>query len=76
MRKSFQMIGRILARTLKDSRMLDLPLSDLMCRALLGEEETFTFRDLFQLDAQLARSLQQLHQFAADNQGKYKNKCT
>ena len=48
--------------------MLDLPLSDLMCRCLLGEEETFSFRDLFQLDAQLARSLQQLHTFAANDQ--------
>jgi hypothetical protein len=48
--------------------MLDLPLSNLMCRVLLNEDETFTFRDLFQLDSQLARSLQQLHQFAANDE--------
>ena len=48
--------------------MLDLPLSELMCRVLLSEEETFSFRDLFQLDSQLARSLQQLHSFAANDQ--------
>jgi len=67
-KRIFQLFGRILSRAVKDSRMLDLPLSDLMCRVLLCEEDTFSFRDLFQLDAQLARSLQQLHTFAANDQ--------
>ena len=30
----------------------------------MSEEETFKFRDLYELDAQLARSLQQLHTFS------------
>jgi len=64
----FKFFGQLLGRALKDSRLLDLPLSPLLCRYLLSEEETFKFRDLYELDAQLARSLQQLHTFSSNGE--------
>ena len=63
-----KLLGRCLARALKDSRMLDLPISNLMARALLNEEEYFQFNDLQSLDSQLHRSLQQLKSFIHTNQ--------
>ena len=48
--------------------MLDLPISNLMARALLNEEEYFQFNDLQSLDSQLHRSLQQLKSFIHTNQ--------
>ena len=63
-----QLLGRCLARSLKDSRMLDLPISDLMSRGLLQEEEYFSFNDLQSLDSQLHRSLQQLKSLIHTNQ--------
>ena len=65
---SFKLLGRCLARALKDSRMLDLPISNLMARALLNEEDYFQFNDLQSLDSQLHRSLQQLKSFIHTNQ--------
>ena len=48
--------------------MLDLPISDLMARGLLNEEEYFSFNDLQSLDSQLHRSLQQLKGLIHSNQ--------
>ncbi|CAG5104741.1 Oidioi.mRNA.OKI2018_I69.chr1.g1498.t1.cds [Oikopleura dioica] len=64
----FKFFGQLLGRALKDSRLLDLPLSPLLCRYLLSEEETLKFRDLYELDAQLARSLQQLQTFSSNGE--------
>ena len=57
-----------MARSLKDSRMLDLPISSLFCRAILGEQDYFQFNDLQSLDCQLHRSLQQLKTLIQSNQ--------
>ena len=57
-----------MARSLKDSRMIDLPISILMSRVLLDEADYFHFYDLQSLDQQLYRSLQQLKSFIHTNQ--------
>ena len=57
-----------MARSLKDSRMIDLPISMLMSRVLLDEMDYFHFYDLQSLDSQLYRSLQQLKSFIYANQ--------
>ena len=57
-----------MARSLKDSRMIDLPISMLMSRVLLDEADYFHFYDLQSLDKQLYRSLQQLKSFIHTNQ--------
>ena len=57
-----------MARSLKDSRMIDLPISMLMSRVLLDEMDYFHFYDLQSLDSQLYRSLQQLKSFIHSNQ--------
>ena len=57
-----------MARSLKDSRMIDMPISNLMSRVLLGETDYLHFYDLQSLDQQLYRSLQQLKSFIHTNQ--------
>ena len=57
-----------MARSLKDSRMIDMPISNLMSRVLLGETDYLHFYDLQSLDQQLHRSLQQLKSFIHTNQ--------
>uniref|UniRef100_UPI00358FECBF E3 ubiquitin-protein ligase TRIP12 isoform X2 n=1 Tax=Myxine glutinosa TaxID=7769 RepID=UPI00358FECBF len=56
----FRFLGRLMAKALLDSRMLDLPLSLPFCRWLLGQESCLGLAGIASLDAQLYRSIRQL----------------
>ncbi|CAG5128805.1 unnamed protein product, partial [Candidula unifasciata] len=56
----FKFLGKFMAKALMDSRMLDLPLSLIFYKWILGQENSLTSSDLFHVDRVLARSFQQL----------------
>ncbi|XP_052815932.1 E3 ubiquitin-protein ligase TRIP12-like isoform X2 [Mya arenaria] len=53
-------LGKLMAKSLMDSRMLDIPLSEVFFKWLLGQEHSLTSSDLSHLDPGLARSFSQL----------------
>ncbi|CAG0886044.1 unnamed protein product [Darwinula stevensoni] len=56
----FRFLGRLMAKALMDSRMLDLPLSEAFYAWLLGEERCLTVKDVAHIDTTMARSLSEL----------------
>ncbi|RUS90169.1 hypothetical protein EGW08_002048, partial [Elysia chlorotica] len=56
----FKFLGKFMAKALMDSRMLDLPLSRVFYKWILGQESTLTSADLYHVDRVVARSFQQL----------------
>lgn len=58
--KKFDFIGRLLAQTLLDSRMLDIPFSPIFFKWLLHEEDTVGSADLYFLDPILYKSLKEI----------------
>lgn len=58
----FKFLGKLLAKAVMDSRMVDLPLSEVFYKWLLGQEHSLTAADLQFIDPVLARSYQQMEQ--------------
>ncbi|KAK3801055.1 hypothetical protein RRG08_013451 [Elysia crispata] len=56
----FKFLGKFMGKALMDSRMLDLPLSRVFYKWILGQESTLTSADLYHVDRVVARSFQQL----------------
>ncbi|XP_062604886.1 E3 ubiquitin-protein ligase TRIP12-like [Saccostrea cucullata] len=56
----FKFLGKFMAKALMDSRMLDIPLSLVFYKWLLGQEHSLTSSDLQHLDPVIAKSFQQL----------------
>lgn len=56
----FKFLGKFLAKALMDSRMIDLPLSLVFYKWILGQEHSLTSRDLQYIDTVVARSFSQL----------------
>lgn len=56
----FKFLGKFMAKALMDSRMLDLPLSRVFYKWILGQEASLTSADLYHVDRVVARSFQQL----------------
>ncbi|PON57795.1 Coatomer beta subunit [Parasponia andersonii] len=55
----FRLIGRVMAKALQDGRLLDLPLSTAFYRLVLGQE--LDLHDIISFDAELGKTLQELH---------------
>ncbi|XP_065888621.1 E3 ubiquitin-protein ligase TRIP12-like isoform X2 [Dysidea avara] len=60
----FSFMGKFVARSLMDSRMLDIPFSEAFYKWILGMEDTFTAQDLQHVDPVMARSFAQLAEVA------------
>ena len=60
----FLFMGKFVARSLMDSRMLDIPFSEAFYKWMLGMENTFTAQDLQHVDPVMARSFAQLAEVA------------
>ncbi|GMT32611.1 hypothetical protein PFISCL1PPCAC_23908, partial [Pristionchus fissidentatus] len=58
--KKFELIGRLMAQSLIDARMLDLPLSPLFHSWLIGDQARLGLPELEMLDPQLYKSLRAL----------------
>ncbi|GMR31997.1 hypothetical protein PMAYCL1PPCAC_02192 [Pristionchus mayeri] len=58
--KKFELIGRLMAQSLIDARMLDLPLSPLFHSWLIGDQARVGLPELEMLDPQLYKSLRAL----------------
>lgn len=56
----FRFLGKFVAKSIMDSRILDLPLSKALCKWMLGQEDSFTAQDLQHVDPVMARSFAQL----------------
>lgn len=56
----FKFLGKFMAKALMDSRMLDLPLSLVYYKWMLGQEHSLTSADLQFIDPVIAKSFQQL----------------
>ncbi|ESP04180.1 hypothetical protein LOTGIDRAFT_136701 [Lottia gigantea] len=59
-KSKFRFLGKYLARSLMDSRMLDIRFSQVFFKWCLGQEESLTSADLIYIDPVLARSHKQL----------------
>ncbi|KAK2151054.1 hypothetical protein LSH36_377g01015 [Paralvinella palmiformis] len=59
-KSKFRFLGKFMAKSLMDSRMLDLPLSLAFYKWMLGQEHSLTSADLLYVDAVLAKSFYQL----------------
>ncbi|KAL6210116.1 hypothetical protein ACLB2K_021054 [Fragaria x ananassa] len=55
----FRLVGRAMAKALQDGRLLDLPLSTAFYKLLLGQE--LDLHDVLSFDAELGKTLQELH---------------
>ncbi|XP_048588238.1 E3 ubiquitin-protein ligase TRIP12 isoform X2 [Nematostella vectensis] len=60
LKSKFRFLGRFLGRALLDFRMVDIPFSCAFYKWMLGFEATFDYRDLFDIDPVLAKSISQL----------------
>ena len=56
--KSFNLLGKVIGKTLQDGRMLDLPLAPAFYRTLLGQ--SLGLHDIFGLDPALGNTLRRL----------------
>ncbi|KAH9509428.1 Ubiquitin-protein ligase [Bulinus truncatus] len=56
----FKFLGKFMAKALMDSRMIDLPLSRVFYKWILGQESSLCSSDLYHVDRVLASSFQQL----------------
>ncbi|CAL1542098.1 unnamed protein product [Lymnaea stagnalis] len=56
----FKFLGKFMAKALMDSRMIDLPLSRVFYKWILGQENFLSSSDLYHVDRVLGRSFQQL----------------
>ncbi|ELU17507.1 hypothetical protein CAPTEDRAFT_164474 [Capitella teleta] len=61
-KSKFKFLGKLLAKAVMDSRMLDIPLSSPFYKWLLGHEHSLTPADLEEIDPVLAKSYNQLEQ--------------
>lgn len=61
-KSKFSFLGKFMARALTDSRILDLPLSVLFYKWLLGKESTLCVTDLHYVDSDLFFSISKLQQ--------------
>lgn len=59
-KSKFRFLGKFMAKSLMDSRMLDLPLSLAFYKWMLGQEHSLTSADLLYVDPVLAKSFYQL----------------
>ncbi|KAH7518419.1 hypothetical protein FEM48_Zijuj09G0169600 [Ziziphus jujuba var. spinosa] len=55
----FRLVGRVTAKALQDGRLLDLPLSTAFYKLVLGQE--LDLHDILSFDAELGKTLQELH---------------
>ncbi|KAL5561195.1 hypothetical protein UlMin_030942 [Ulmus minor] len=55
----FRLLGRVMAKALQDGRLLDLPLSTAFYKLILGQE--LDLHDIILFDAELGKTLQELH---------------
>uniref|UniRef100_A0A803NFC9 HECT-type E3 ubiquitin transferase n=1 Tax=Cannabis sativa TaxID=3483 RepID=A0A803NFC9_CANSA len=55
----FRLVGRVMAKALQDGRLLDLPLSTAFYKLILGQD--LDLHDIISFDAELGRTLQELH---------------
>ncbi|XP_052218873.1 E3 ubiquitin-protein ligase TRIP12-like isoform X2 [Dreissena polymorpha] len=62
MKAKTKFLGKLMAKSLMDSRMLDIPLSEVFYKWLLGQEHSLTSSDLQYLDPVLSRSFNQLEE--------------
>ena len=60
LKTKFKFLGRLMAKALMDSRMLDISLSRVFYKWLLNQEHTLTAADLQHIDPTVARSFYQL----------------
>uniref|UniRef100_A0AC35TXF4 E3 ubiquitin-protein ligase n=1 Tax=Rhabditophanes sp. KR3021 TaxID=114890 RepID=A0AC35TXF4_9BILA len=58
--RKFEMLGRLMAQTLLDSRMLDIPFNSVFFKWLLNDTNSFTISDLEVVDSTLYSILRQL----------------
>ena len=58
--KHFRFMGQLIAKAFQDGRLLDLPLSPVVYRWLLGDEALLGLEDVHDVDVALARSLRAL----------------
>ncbi|CAH1781422.1 unnamed protein product [Owenia fusiformis] len=61
-RNKFKFMGKFVAKSLMDSRMIDIPLSQAFYKWLLGQESMLCSRDLQYVDPVLAKSFYQLEE--------------
>ena len=59
-KSKFKFMGKLLAKALMDSRILDLPLSPIIYSWLLGQQKNLTPSDLSTFDQSIATSYTQL----------------
>lgn len=59
-KSKFRFLGKLMAKAVMDSRMLDLPLSEALYRWLLGQETTLSLPDLQHVNPPVHRTLVQL----------------
>ncbi|XP_071085244.1 E3 ubiquitin-protein ligase TRIP12-like isoform X2 [Haliotis cracherodii] len=59
-KSKYKFLGKFLAKALMDSRMVDLPLSPVFYKWLLGQEHSVTSADLQHIDPVVAKSFRQL----------------
>ncbi|CAN1192510.1 E3 ubiquitin-protein ligase UPL3 [Linum perenne] len=62
----FRLVGRIMAKALQDGRLLDLPLSTAFYKIVLGQD--LDLYDILSFDAELGKTLQELHALVARKQ--------
>ncbi|XP_046854007.1 E3 ubiquitin-protein ligase TRIP12-like isoform X2 [Xenia sp. Carnegie-2017] len=56
----FRFLGKFIAKAIMDFRMLDIPLSQVFFKWMLGKEATLDYRDIHHIDPVLAKSIAQL----------------
>ncbi|GIY28323.1 e3 ubiquitin-protein ligase TRIP12 [Caerostris extrusa] len=65
-RNRFRLLGKILAKALMDSRILDIPMSLIFYKWMLGQEENLPISELRYVDESLARTVFQLEQIVME----------
>lgn len=63
-RNKFKFLGKFMAKALMDSRMLDIPMSPVFYKWLLGREAFFSSADLEKVDPALAKTFYRLEDIA------------
>ncbi|XP_060069438.1 E3 ubiquitin-protein ligase TRIP12-like [Ylistrum balloti] len=68
LKNKFKLLGKFMAKAMMDSRMLDLPLSLVFYKWMLGQEHSLTSSDLQHVDPVVAKSFRQLEDVVRQKQ--------
>lgn len=68
LKNKFKLLGKFMAKAMMDSRMLDIPLSLVFYKWMLGQEHSLTSSDLQYVDPVVAKSFRQLEDVVRQKQ--------